>query len=417
MDENPETARGPRTDPETTRLQRQVDELTALLGIAKRLRRPFDLDDLLDEIVAISRDALRAEACSLLKADPAKRLLYFHSARGGQEERIMSYGALPYGKGIAGWVAEHRESALVNEAAHDPRFQRDIDREMGFQTRAVLAVPILSDDGELLGVIEVLNKKDRRPFNENDRTFFQAMAEHAGAAIRHVEREARRREEVRLATIGTMASSIIHDIKNPMAAIKGFAQLLANRSPDNRRYAEIIIREIDRLVGMTQELLDFSKGVQNVDVEELDLPEFVQDIAGFLERDFEGAGIELSTDLVYRGKVELDRHKVRRAIFNLASNARDAMPRGGRFRIATAVEGDDVVFLLSDTGCGMPPEILARVFHPFFTTKEGRGTGLGTSIVRSVMEAHGGRVEVVSSPGEGTTFRLVFPRKSPLKNQ
>ncbi len=405
------------SDPETKRLERRLEQMTAVLEITRRLRRPFDPDELLDEIVAISRDTLAVEACSLLLAEPRERALRFHSASGGREDAVKSIGPIPYGMGVAGWVAEHQEVAIVNDVRSDPRFGREIDRAVDFKTESILAVPLTDDEGNLLGVIEGLNKKDGQPFDEYDRALFEMLAGQAAAAIQHVRKEAERRRDVRLATIGTMASSIIHDIKNPMASIKGFAQLIANRSPENRRYAEIIVREIDRLVGMTQELLDFSKGAQEVQVAPVDLGAFVRDAVGFLERNLEAAGITVATSLGYEGEVRFDRNKVMRAILNIASNALDAMPSGGSFSLATEADDREIRIRLSDTGCGMTREVVARVFDPFYSTKDGRGTGLGLSIVAAAMEAHRGRVEVETEPGSGTTFTLAFPRTGSVASE
>ena len=404
------SAPGPHLDPETRRMQRRIDELTSLLAITKRLHEPFDLDQLLDEIVSICREAMRVEAGALLLADPEQRTLHFHSASGERSHRVKRLAPLRYGQGIAGWVAENEEAAMIDDVTSDPRFRRDIDARVDFESRSILAVPIRGQNDELLGVIEVINKENGRSFDEIDRTYFLAMAEHAAAALVHVQREGERREEMRLATIGSMASSIIHDIKNPMASIKGFAELIANRSPESRRYTDIIVREIDRLVHMTRELLDFSKGVQRIDRESCVLEELLAEIVEFLERDFKGAGIEIALDLASNATVAIDRHKVQRAIFNIASNARDAMDGGGRFHILTRDDPDWIEIVLTDEGEGMSPETADRIFDPFYSTKSGKGTGLGLAIVAGVMKAHHGEVAVETSPGKGTTFTLRFPR-------
>jgi two-component system sporulation sensor kinase A len=222
-----------------------------------------------------------------------------------------------------------------------------------------------------------------------------------------------RRQEDRMVVIGRMASSIIHDIKNPMAAIQGYAHLIASQSPDHRHYAEIIISEIDRLVGMTKELLDFSKGGRSLQIVKASWSDFVVDVAEVLSRDLENQGIELQTEIEESGEVDFDPDRMRRVLFNLAGNARDAMPEGGRLVLATDSSEDSVGLEVRDNGIGMDAKTLSRVFTPFFSSKGDGGTGLGTSIVKSVVEAHHGKVLAESTPGRGSVFRVELPRRQP----
>lgn len=401
-------------DPETKRLKRKVDELTALFEITRRLRAPFDLDELLDEILKICQDLLDAEACSIWLSSEDRRLLHFHIARGGKVDELRKVPPLGFGDGsVVGWVAANAETVLVQDVSRDPRFSDRIDRVTGFETRQILCTPLLAGE-EVIGVCEILNKKENRPFSTRDRRLFEMMAEQAAVAIDHIRSLQKRRAEERMAMIGRMSSSIIHDLKNPMSAIKGFAQLIGNRSPEHRAYTDIIMNEIDRLVGMTRELLDFSKGVSQLQYEEISVGDYLRDVVSFLERDFHGSGIEIVLDLAYEGAAALDVWKLRRAIFNLASNARDAMEEaserhGHRFTISSSIAGGALCLDFADTGSGMDQATARRIFEPFYSTKKGTGTGLGTTIVKSIVEAHGGSVALDSVPGRGTRFTLRLP--------
>ena len=384
----------------------------ALLEIVRRLRKPFDLDDLLDEILDVCVDLLEVEASTLLLANPEETFLSFHSIRGGREQALSSYPPIPVGEGVAGWAALHRKVVHVPDVSLDKRFTGNIDEDMDFQTRSILAVP-LEVDGRLLGVLEALNKKSGTIFGREDEDILLLLAEQASDAIEQVRQAQERFQEDRMAVIGRMASSIIHDIKNPMAAIQGYAHLIARQSPEHRRYADIIISEIDRLVGMTKELLDFSKGGTSLQLEEASWSDFVADVAQVLSRDLENQGIELRTEIEDSGLVCFDPSRMRRVLFNLAGNARDAMSDGGLLVLATDSSEGSVGLEVRDTGVGMDAKALERVFTPFYSSKGDGGTGLGTSIVKSVIEAHCGEVSVESTPGEGSVFRIEIPRKQP----
>lgn len=394
---------------ETRRLEQQLDELTALLEITRRLHEPFELHPLLEEILGIVLELIDAEGASLLLVDAEQQQLDFAIVRGGAEEQLRALPPLSFDQGVAGWVVRSGETARINDVEGDPRFDANVDSQTRFHTRSILATP-LRDRGELLGVLEVINKRGVSGFTADHQRTFELMAAQAAAAIGHVRREETRREAERLATVGGMASAIIHDLKNPLTAIKGFAELLRDRSSDNRRYAEIIVREIDRLVQMTQEVLDYARGGDQLKRVPTRARAVIDELIEFLRPDFEGAGIAIELAIEWDGTFLADPDKLRRALFNLAGNARDAMqPGGGVFRVGLDRDGGSARLRLSDSGAGMDAETLKRCFEPFFTRGKNRGTGLGLAIVRTIVEAHDGTLRVHSAPGEGTTFELRFP--------
>jgi signal transduction histidine kinase len=160
---------------------------------------------------------------------------------------------------------------------------------------------------------------------------------------------------------------------------------------------------------MTQEILDFSRGISDVHLERVDLSEVVENLLVFIEKDFSKRGITVVKKIEFDGSVELDLDKVARAFYNLAGNAADAMDKGGTLTIRARRQDSFVVFEFEDTGRGMPEDIRHRVFEPFFTSGKRHGTGLGLAIVKKIVDDHQGRIELESEPGRGTTFRLFFP--------
>jgi PAS domain S-box-containing protein len=235
-------------------------------------------------------------------------------------------------------------------------------------------------------------------------------------ALRRTESQLQQNQKME--AVGRLAGGVAHDFNNLLTVILGrSAMLLEDRAPDDpaRRALELIERTAERAAGLTHQLLAFSRR-QVLQPRILDLNPIVSGMAGMLRR-LIGEDVELVMDLSPGlGVVRADPGQLEQIVMNLAVNARDAMPRGGRLVISTenvpgaASQRGYVVLKVSDTGVGMDTETQEHIFEPFFTTKEmGKGTGLGLATVHGIMEQHGGTVHVDSAPDRGTTFTLAFP--------
>lgn len=223
----------------------------------------------------------------------------------------------------------------------------------------------------------------------------------------------------KLQALGELTGGIAHDFNNLMTVIRGSAELLQrpDLSEERRaRYVHAIVETADRAATLTSQLLAFSRRhPQSPEVIDLNLR--LDAFAEMLTRTFGstiGVRLNLAADL---WRVEADLTQLEAALLNVAINARDAMPEGGTLTIATenvADEGDEMVSIaLSDTGTGMSADVIQRAFEPFFTTKPvGKGTGLGLSQIHGFAAQTGGRVELHSVVGEGTTVRLLLPRST-----
>jgi PAS domain S-box-containing protein len=251
---------------------------------------------------------------------------------------------------------------------------------------------------------------------------------HAGLAVlRDVTTTRRMADQLRHAAqmeaVGRLAGGIAHDFNNLLTAITGYADLLLRREPPEplNRYGVEIRRAADTAAGLTRQLLSFSRK-QVLQPRVVDLNDVVRDAEGMLRRVI-GEDIELHT--VYGpGPVLLraDPGQLEQVILNLAVNARDAMPEGGRLAIRTGTEeippgrddippGPYVSLVVSDSGSGMTEDVREHIFEPFFTTKApGHGTGLGLATVYAVVTRSGGSVSVESAAGTGTTFSILLPR-------
>jgi signal transduction histidine kinase len=335
--------------------------------------------------------------------------------------------------GVIRRVLAERESVVTTNAQEDPRFETS-HSIIAYQIRSVLATPLQAKE-ELIGAIYVDTRLSSRLFGESDLALLSAMANQAAVAIQlarlYEDLQARNRElqealhelqetqdelirAERLSVVGRMASSIIHDLKNPMTTIKGYAAILGREDlpPETRqRFSRTITHSVDTFVEMTQEILDYARGGGPLQPEAVEVDDFVNDLCDFIERDFDEKGLSLKRELAFTGPLLMDETKMRRALYNIASNARDAMEAGGSLTIATHRSNGIVEFRLSDTGPGIPQEIWDTLFEPFVTFGKASGTGLGLAIAKKTAEDHGGTISVESVPGKGATFIIRLPHK------
>jgi PAS domain S-box-containing protein len=240
--------------------------------------------------------------------------------------------------------------------------------------------------------------------------------------------EAQFRQAQKMEAVGRLAGGVAHDFNNMLGVIIGYCDLslglIAPESPANR-YMEQIRKAAYRAAGLTRQLLAFSRQ-QVVFPKIVDLNQVVQGVTTMLQR-LVGEDVAISLrPTVPIGSINADPGQVEQILMNLVVNARDAMPGGGKIIIETghaeldeqyasqhpgAHAGQHVVLAVSDTGCGMDEKVKSQIFEPFFTTKEvGRGTGLGLSTVYGIVKQGGGTIFVYSEPGNGTTFKIYFPR-------
>lgn len=218
----------------------------------------------------------------------------------------------------------------------------------------------------------------------------------------------------RLAAIGNTVNHIAHEIKNPLVVIGGFARQLLKASQldeKGRKKLAIIAEEVERLEALMAEMRDFvrpptsQKSLGQIDQVLDETLEFFQEI--FKEHHIEVRRVKEAP----LPPVNFDPKQIRQVLINLFKNALEAMPRGGEITISSRVKGSDLEISVADTGEGMPPEVAANIFQPYYTTKE-KGSGLGLAICQFIVkEQHGGCLEAASTPGKGSTFTIRLPLK------
>ena len=292
------------------------------------------------------------------------------------------------------------------------------------------AEPILRD-GKLVGAIcTFADITERRRAEEALRDMNETLARRVEDAVAERARvEDALRQAQKMEAVGQLTGGIAHDFNNMLAVIMGSLDLLGRRintdDPRARLYVDAALDGARRATLLTQRLLAFSRQ-QPLRPESVDVNKLVSGMSDLLRRSL-GGDVRLETVLaggIWR--THADPNQLENAILNLAVNARDAMPEGGRLTIETQNAhldeayvaqhpgmhaGQYVLIAVTDTGCGMQPDVIAKAFDPFFTTKEvGRGTGLGLSQVYGFVRQSGGHIKIYSEPGQGTTLKAYLPR-------
>ncbi|MGH7979763.1 MAG: ATP-binding protein, partial [Limisphaerales bacterium] len=319
-----------------------------------------------------------------------------------------------------------------------------VERLAAIGWRSAVAVPLMVEE-KLFGIL-IASRLKAEGFSSGDAEFLRMLSEHVALAAHQARlhsdlekayNELRRTQatvlqQERLKALGQMASGIAHDVNNALSPVIGFADLILRGDyglkPEAKKYLGHIRTAGEDIAHIVARLREFYRTREvNESLQQLNLNTLVEQVVDMTRprwRDIpqsNGLTIEvetaLATDLPRLAGIESE---IREAITNLVLNAVDAMPSGGRITISTRLPRHDAsgnggknplnaVVEITDTGTGMDEETRKRCLEPFFSTKGKRGTGLGLAMVYGVMERHGGKIEIQSEPGKGTTFRLIFP--------
>jgi signal transduction histidine kinase len=270
-------------------------------------------------------------------------------------------------------------------------------------------------------------KQRRRPIRDGDARVVSLIAARAALAFENLAYQKELIETERLAALGTMAGMLVHDFRGPMTLIRGWAETLVEGElapGEVATRAHAIVDAVDRLERMTGETLDFVRGAEKLVRRAVPLGMLVAELAAGIEQELPGLTVERDFDLPggRRGSVDVD--KLRRAVSNIAANARDAMGGAGRLWMSARIEPlaspdgprEHLVLVLADEGPGIAAGIRERVFDPFVTLGKKRGTGLGLAVARRFVEDHGGHLELAPGAGQeprGARFRIALPLEAP----
>ena len=286
-----------------------------------------------------------------------------------------------------------------------------LQEELNNELHAGLLVSVLQGEETLTEIVQQDNKMYiKTSFSvrdaKNHAIIGAALIAHDITELSQLRDEIGRME--RLSLVGQMAASITHEIRNPMAVIRGFVQLMKERSDDNQKeYFRIIIEELDRANGIINDFLSLAQN-RIVEKESGSLNQIIGDLMPLLWADANLRGQSIQLELDERvPNLELNIKEMKQLILNLTRNGMEAMSEKGVLSISTHYLDGKVEMKVEDTGCGISQDKVERLFEPFYTTKS-RGTGLGLPLCLSIVERHRGKIEVESAEGQGTAIRVIL---------
>jgi signal transduction histidine kinase len=423
-------------------LRARARQLHAVVSVTRALQAHLEPDELLQHAVTTAMDTVEADAGSIILHDAERGTLVFRHVEGPSKDKITGL-EIADTQGIAGDVFHTGASRISHDVNRDRAHTQDIDKKSQYHTQSMITVPLQA--GDRIGVLQVLNKRSGL-FNEEDLAVVEVLATQVASAII----TAQLYQKAQAAAIVDMVGQISHDIKNLLTPIsmagdtlrmmmEDFHQQISDQLdrpqqevcemvPSLRVSCQQIYEDVTEIFSIldestqiaqqrAKEIADAVKGMTSAPVyEPTDLNEVVRGVCRVLAVVAHQHGITLEATTGAVPVSLMDSRRMYNAIYNLTNNALGATPDGGRVTVHTACcaegafpDGRYVEVRVQDTGCGMPPEVVEKLFTGRVRSTKPGGTGLGTRVVKNVVDAHGGRLHVTSVQDEGTTIGIRVP--------
>lgn len=413
-------------------LQRRTQDLEALLRVSEALNQHYPISDLLELIVFLVIDLLPGDVVAIYKLDDKRKVV---------TSRVMSRANLPDhdDKGIDAVVKELEQNKIVPQVIEENRsalWPDDISISGNLPPHGIVTPMRYTDTGVVQAILLItgqfaydahhlqlldgigrqanlaLKNAELYEIQERYALHLKDMVDERTLELQSTQRMLIRSEK--LASVGRLAASIAHEINNPLMPIK---ILLDDMLEDIQSgiqadaYAiEKTLESVERIRRVVDKLLEFTgkSPSKQQDSQELDVNRIIQNVYDLVRKTFEQDGKTITIDM---GKLPLiygDKDGLEQVFMNMALNACEAMTKGGKLDITSAVKDEHVVVTFADTGCGIPHEIIETIFEPFFSTKDD-GNGLGLFVSYGIIQNHQGSIEVSSEVDKGTTFNVLLP--------
>jgi signal transduction histidine kinase len=395
----------------------------ALSGLVRELSTLPTIDQLLDTVVTTLHSQMQTSRALVLMQDSlsGEYKLQAESGLGPQDDADSLL--LKEEAAIVKWLTTNKDALVREEIVRrvPARLRNLLETELS-QLKVVLCVPMILDD-RLVGLIGLGEKLSREMFFVGDLRLLGTLATEVALAVKYRRMEDEVSRKNRLIELGTIAAGVAHEIRNPLASIKTFAQLMPEHMDDpefKNEFSKLVLKDVDRITKVIESMLAFARPAQ-VNIKEQPANDLIEEAILLVQPRLKGKRIELSREFHGNPVVNVDKHQILQVLVNLLSNAADASHEQGKIRVATGVSQRDIngggnrnqkftVIEVADNGSGIPAAVRNRLFDPFFTTKKD-GTGLGLSISQKIVRDHGGAITVSSVEGKGTSFQVNLPMK------
>lgn len=387
-----------------------LEHYKRIIEISNQLVTNYDHVTLLRKIVSAAKELIGVEAASIMLLDGATGKLKFAHASNIKPHEMEDI-TIPIEGSIAGWILTHGEPRVIEDLSQERQHFTGVDSKLGFQSRNLLGVPMRTHE-RVIGVMQAMNKLNGTSFTDDDIITLRTLASQAGLAI----------ENARLFQQSDFISEMVHELRTPLAALKASTVLLQRPDlPESKRGSIVntMQGETERLIRLTSEFLDVARlesGRVQLQVEAFWLHPLLEESVEVISAQARDKDITIyidGDDFSIAG----DRGKVKQVLLNLLTNAiKYNRPGGTIYLSATPTEEQEQSFVaiaVRDTGYGISKEHQKHMFQKFYrvpsTEKTERGTGLGLTICKHIVETHGGRIWLESEEGVGSIFAFSLP--------
>jgi len=385
-----------------------LDSYLRLIEISRDLASTLDLDTLLNDIVRAAADVTVAEAASILLYDDTSRQLYFQVAT-NIDEPTMRGLIIPLENSIAGWIVNNRKSVRIDDAHKDERFFSDVEQSIGYSTKSLLGIPLVTKN-KIVGVLEVVNKKRGR-FTDPDESMLTVLGAQAAVAI----------ENARLFQQSDLIAEFVHELRTPLASLSTATYLLLRPEMSQEQRDQIVNNihtETIRLNSLASSFLDLARlesGRVQFRKTRFSAADLIYEVRDVMMSKAQEADIQIRVDVpADMPLLEADRDKIKQVLINFLSNAVKYNRPSGSVIITGDFTESEISINVQDTGLGIPEDSIPHLFQKFYRVREHEskvsGTGLGLSICKQIVQGHNGRIEVKSKMGVGTSFNTFLPR-------
>lgn len=400
----------------------RIDHLERLLEVVRGLTTAPDLESFLQTVIGEATEMTDSELASILEYDSAAKELRFLAMQWFQRDLLRPMG-VPLDGSAAGWVFSKGQTLIIQDAKADQRHFKTIDRVTKHTTQSLAAVPLIVN-GEVIGVLEALNKKDNAHYTEQDLTILETLGAIAAQAMRNIALDRKvRGARIEMAELERLKTDFIaitsHELRTPLGLILGHATFL--RELAGAEYADqldTIVRNATKLKDIVENLSDvdnFQTGAARVRSNRVSMAKIVEDTILSFKDEATAQNITLKAELNnVPFFVEADPVKIGIVVSNLVKNALQFTNAGGHITVKVEEDSGYMKVAVSDDGIGIPVKDLVRVFERFFQvethlTRRYGGMGLGLAVCKSMIELHNGRIWAESVEGKGSTFTFLLP--------
>lgn len=410
-----------------TMLRRQADRLQRILEISQILTSTYDLDEVLQIILAAATELTKTQAASILLLNEGGTELRFAASTGSDREKLLTL-RVPVEGSLAGAILRSGEPMVFDDVQQDPRHFDGVDKKIAFESRSLLGVPLLMRDRPV-GVLEAVNKLDASPFSEEDGQVLMTLSAQAAVAIENARLiTALQKAYEQLNRIDRIKSDFIaiasHELRTPLGLILGYAAMLREdlKNTDTSQQLDVVMNSALRL----RDLIDDMVNVQHIEegkaklvLTEFVLQEVVQRVVEAVSELYTTKEQEMLVNLPAQPlPLKADREKIALVINNLLTNAIKFTDPRGRIMVTAERKNGDVQVHVADNGIGIPAREVEHVFDRFYQvephlTRQYGGLGLGLAIAKGMIELHGGKIWVESVEGMGSRFSFSVPLAGP----